>query len=82
MKIRPQVKPASRGADEGWAVLSTLISGFVDKEPAADGNSVAVKTLYCEVEIPRRIAFGAEGLSPNDKKSTVLGGCDMRQKAP
>jgi F0F1-type ATP synthase assembly protein I len=29
MKIRPQVKPASRGADEGWAVLSTLISGFV-----------------------------------------------------
>jgi len=29
MKIRPQVKPASKGADEGWAVLSTLISGFV-----------------------------------------------------
>ena len=29
MKIRPQVRPASRGADEGWAVLSTLISGFV-----------------------------------------------------
>src|SRR6476661_1248587 len=29
MKIRPQVKPACRGADEGWAVLSTLISGFV-----------------------------------------------------
>ena len=29
MKIRPKVRPASRGADEGWAVLSTLISGFV-----------------------------------------------------
>ena len=29
MKIRPTVRPASRGADEGWAVLSTLISGFV-----------------------------------------------------
>lgn len=29
MKIRPQVKPASKGADEGWAVLSTLISGMV-----------------------------------------------------
>ena len=29
MKIRPQVTPASKGADQGWAVLSTLISGFV-----------------------------------------------------
>ena len=29
MKIRPTVRPASKGADEGWAVLSTLISGFV-----------------------------------------------------
>jgi F0F1-type ATP synthase assembly protein I len=27
--MRPQVRPHSRGADEGWAVLSTLISGFV-----------------------------------------------------
>ena len=29
MKILPKVRPASKGADEGWAVLSTLISGFV-----------------------------------------------------
>jgi F0F1-type ATP synthase assembly protein I len=29
MKMLPQVKPASKGADEGWAVLSTLISGIV-----------------------------------------------------
>ena len=29
MNIRPHVKPASKGADEGWAVLSTLMSGFV-----------------------------------------------------
>ncbi|MEP6559705.1 MAG: AtpZ/AtpI family protein [Nakamurella sp.] len=29
MKILPTVRPASKGADEGWAVLSTLISGFV-----------------------------------------------------
>ena len=29
MKILPKVRPASKGADEGWALLSTLISGFV-----------------------------------------------------
>ena len=27
--MRPKPHPPSRGADEGWAVLSTLISGFV-----------------------------------------------------
>jgi F0F1-type ATP synthase assembly protein I len=29
MKIRPKAKRPSRGSDEGWAALSTLISGFV-----------------------------------------------------
>ena len=29
MKMRAKPRPTSQGADQGWAVLSTLISGFV-----------------------------------------------------
>jgi ATP synthase protein I len=29
MRIRPKPRPTSTGADQGWAALSTLISGFV-----------------------------------------------------